>query len=42
MSAVKDNIGPGLEAGWIKVGAAGCEKCGLEKLRMPRRLVEDK
>ena len=29
MSELKDNIGPGLEAGWIKVGAAGCEKCGL-------------
>ena len=26
--------------GWIKVGAARCEKCGLEKLRMSRRLVE--
>ena len=32
MSAVKDNIGPGLEAGWIKVGAARCEKCGLGRL----------
>ena len=24
----------------IRPGAARCEKCGLEKLRMPRRLVE--
>ena len=32
MSEVKGNIGLGLEEGWIKVGAAGCEKCGLGKL----------
>ena len=40
MSEVKDNIRPGLGEGWIMVGAARCEKCGPEKLRMPRRLVE--
>lgn len=32
MAEVKGNIGPGLEGGWIKVGAARCEKCGLGKL----------
>ena len=37
MAEVKDNISPGLEAGWIMVGAARCEKCWLEKLRMSRR-----
>ena len=31
MSAVKDNIRSGLGEGWIKVGAARCEKCGLGK-----------
>jgi hypothetical protein len=31
MAEVKDNIRPGLEEGWSKVGAARCEKCGLEK-----------
>ena len=40
MSEVKGKIGPGLEDGWIKVGAARCEKCWLEKLRMSRRWVE--
>lgn len=40
MSEVKDNIRPGVGEGWIKVGAARCEKCWLEKLRMSRRLVE--
>ncbi len=40
MSEVKGNIRPGLGEGWIKVGAARCEKCGLEKLRMLRRWVE--
>ena len=29
MAEVKDNIGLGLGDGWIKVGAARCEKCGL-------------
>ena len=37
MSEVKGNIGSGLGEGWIKVGAARCEKCWLEKLRMLRR-----
>ena len=32
MSEVKDNIRPRLGDGWIKVGAAGCEKCELGKL----------
>ncbi len=32
MSEVKGNIRPGLGEVWIKVGAAGCEKCGLGKL----------
>ena len=32
MSEVKDNIRPGLGEDWSKVGAAGCEKCGLGKL----------
>jgi len=36
MSEVEGNIGPGLEEGWIKVGAARCEKCGMEKLRILR------
>lgn len=40
MSEVKYNIRPGLGEGWIKAGAARCEKCWLEKLRMSRRLVE--
>ena len=31
MSEVKGNIRPGLGEGWIKVGAARCEKCGLEE-----------
>ena len=31
MSEVKGNIGSGLGEGWIKVGAARCEKCGLGK-----------
>ena len=31
MSEVKGNIEPGLGEGWIKVGAARCEKCGLGK-----------
>lgn len=31
MSEVECNIRQGLEEGWIKVGAAGCEKCGLGK-----------
>ena len=30
MSEVEDNIKPGLGDGWIKVGAARCEKCGLD------------
>ena len=30
MSEVKDNISPGLGEGWIKVGVARCEKCGLD------------
>lgn len=30
MSEVKDNIRPGLGEGWIKAGAARCEKCGLD------------
>ena len=30
MSEGKSNIGPGLGEGWIKVGAARCEKCGLD------------
>lgn len=29
MLEVEDNIRPGLGDGWIKVGAARCEKCGL-------------
>ena len=29
MAEVKGNIGPGVGEGWIKVGAARCEKCGL-------------
>ncbi len=29
MSEVKGNIRQGLEEGWIKVGAARCEKCGV-------------
>lgn len=32
MSEVKDNIRLGLGEDWSKVGAAGCEKCGLGKL----------
>ena len=32
MVEVKDNIRPGLGEGWIKVGAAGCEKYGLENI----------
>ena len=32
MSEVKGNIGSGLGEDWIKVGAARCEKCGLEEL----------
>ena len=32
MSEVKGNIGSGLGEGWIKVGAAGCEKFGQGKL----------
>ena len=32
MSEVKGNIGSGLGEGWIKVGVARCEKCGLGKL----------
>ena len=32
MSEGEGNIGPGLGEGWIKVGAGGCEKCGLGKL----------
>ena len=42
MSEVKYNIRPLQEAVLeiFKVFAARCEKCGLEKLRMPRRLVE--
>ncbi len=40
MAEVKGNIGPGLGEGWIKVGAARCEMCWLEKLRMSSRLVE--
>lgn len=31
MSEVKGNIGPGLGEGWVKVGVARCEKCGLER-----------
>ena len=31
MSEVKGNIGSGLGDGWIMVGAARCEKCGLGK-----------
>lgn len=34
MSEVKDNLRSGVGEGWIKVGAARCEKCWLEKLRM--------
>ena len=40
MAEVKGNIGPGLGDGWIMVGAARCEKCGMEKLRILRRWVE--
>ena len=40
MAEVEYNIRSGLGEGWIMVGAARCEKCGLAKLRMPRRLVE--
>ena len=40
MSEVKYNIRSRKEEGWGKVGAAGCEKCWLEKLRMSRRLAE--
>ena len=32
MAEVKGNIGPGVVEGWIMVGAARCEKCGLGKL----------
>lgn len=32
MAEVEGNIGLGLGDGWIKVGAARCEKCGLGKL----------
>lgn len=32
MSEVKGNIRPRLGEGWIKVGAARCEKYGLGKL----------
>lgn len=32
MSEVKGNIRPWLGDGWIKVGVARCEKCGLGKL----------
>ena len=32
MSEVKGNIRQGLGEGWIKAGAARCEKCGLGKL----------
>lgn len=32
MSEVKDNIRPGPEEGWSKIGVARCEKCGLGKL----------
>ena len=31
MAEVEGNIGPGLGEGWVKVGAAGCEKCWLGK-----------
>ena len=32
MSEVEDNnIRPGVGEGWIKAGAARCEKCGLGK-----------
>ena len=31
MAEVKDNIRPRLGEGWIMVGAARCEKCGLGK-----------
>ena len=31
MSEVKDNIRPRGVDGWIKTGAARCEKCGLGK-----------
>ena len=30
MSEAKDNLRSGLEEGWVKVGAARCEKCGLD------------
>ena len=30
MAEVKDNIRPRLGEGWVKVGAARCEKCGLD------------
>ena len=29
MSGVKHNIRPRQEEGWVKVGAARCEKCGV-------------
>lgn len=29
MSEVKDNLRSWLGDGWVKVGAARCEKCGL-------------
>lgn len=32
MAEVKGNLRSGLGEGWIKVGAAGCEKHGLGKL----------
>lgn len=32
MAEVKGNIRPGLGDGWIKAGAARCEKRGLGKL----------
>ena len=32
MSEVEYNVRLGLGEGWIKVGAAGCEKYGLGKL----------
>ena len=41
MSEVEGNIRSGLGEVRSKVGAARCEKCWLEKLRMSRRLVED-
>lgn len=30
MSEVKDNIRPGPEEGWGKIGVARCKKCGLD------------